>query len=124
MILNLEFKQSEKFESKVKTFSDMKQLRNSVYKHGHIVWGKKELFKAVFWHNAKWIEERGSNGIQESLAAEWDLEDGGRSHSESKRAWIICFQSFSNIGLCFIYYEGIYTILSLLGHTIDTVIML
>lgn len=30
MILNLEFKQSKKFENKVKTFSNMKQLRNSI----------------------------------------------------------------------------------------------
>lgn len=74
---------------------------------------EKKLFKAVFQHNAKWIEERRWHGIQETLAAEQDPEDGGGSRSESKRAWIICIQSFSNIGLYFPYYVVKYTVGSL-----------
>lgn len=44
---------------------------------------KKELFKVVFQHNAKQIEERRWDGIQETLTAVYP-EGGGRNHSEDK----------------------------------------
>lgn len=62
----------------------------------------------VFQHNAKQIEERGWDGIQETLTAVYP-EGRGRNHSEDKNVWKIHFQSLSNERLYFIYYVAKHT---------------
>lgn len=74
--------QLTKFEGKVKTFSNMKNLE-ILFTHMDTLCEKKNL-KVVFYHNAKSAEERRWNGIQETLAAEWGPKGEGETTQESK----------------------------------------